>query len=155
MRDPHRFSWDSGGQNRMYLGHIGQHAIEGVYEVRAGDNFGWSEVEGRFVYDSTDECNLYSLPEDHESWGFTYPVAAFDHDPPPGWPCSSDSGHGISGGQVYRGDLPGLRGKYVFGDLVDGRVFWTEAYEMKQETGQRGHGCTRCSCGTPRATGCG
>ena len=135
MRDPHRFSWDSGGQNRMYLGHIGQHAIEGVYEVRAGDNFGWSEVEGRFVYDSTDECNLYSLPEDHESWGFVYPVAAFDHDPPPGWPCSSDSGHGISGGQVYRGDLPGLRGKYVFGDLVDGRVFWTEASQMKQETG--------------------
>jgi hypothetical protein len=133
MRDPHRFSWDSGGQHRMYLGHIGQHAIEGVYEVRAGDNLGWSDVEGRFVYDPTDECHLYPLPEDHEAWGFTYPVAAFDHDPPPGWPCSSDSGHGMSGGQVYRGDLPGLRGKYVFGDLVDGRVFWTEVAQMKQE----------------------
>ena len=34
MRDPHRFCWDAGGQHRMYLGHIGQHAIEGVYEVR-------------------------------------------------------------------------------------------------------------------------
>ncbi len=137
MRDPHRFAWDSGGQNRLYLGHIGQHAIEGVYEVRAGDNLGWSEVEGRFVYDNTDECNLYTLPDDHEEWGFTYPVAAFDHDPPPGWPCSSDSGHGISGGQVYRGDLPGLRGKYVFGDLVDGRVFWTDVAQMKQETGRQ------------------
>ncbi|WP_109510428.1 PQQ-dependent sugar dehydrogenase [Nocardioides speluncae] len=136
MRDPHRFAWDSGGQNRMYLGHIGQHAIEGVYEIRAGDNIGWSTVEGRFVYDPTDECNLYPLPANHEEWGYTYPVAAFDHDPPPGWPCSSDSGHGISGGQVYRGDLPGLRGKYVFGDLVDGRIFWTEASEMRQETGR-------------------
>ena len=46
MRDPHRFSWDTGGQHRMYLGHIGQHAIEAVYEVRAGDNLGWSERRG-------------------------------------------------------------------------------------------------------------
>ena len=94
MRDPHRFSWDAGGQHRLYLGHIGQHAIEGVYEVRAGDNLGWSTVEGRFVYDNADECNLYSLPEDHEAWGFTYPVAAFDHDPPPGWPAAPTAGTG-------------------------------------------------------------
>jgi len=135
MRDPHRFAWDPAGENRMYLGHIGQHAIEGVYEIRAGDNLGWSEVEGRFVYDNADQCNLYPLPDDHESWGFTYPVAAFDHDPPPGWSCTSDSGHAISGGQVYRGNLKALHGKYVFGDLVDGRIFWTEADEMTQETG--------------------
>jgi hypothetical protein len=135
MRDPHRFSWDVGGEHRMYLGHIGQHAIEGVYEIRAGDNLGWSEVEGRFVYDNADQCNLYPLPENHEEWGFTYPVAAFDHDPPPGWSCTSDSGHAISGGQVYRGGLKALYGKYVFGDLVDGRIFWTEADEMTQEAG--------------------
>ena len=30
----------------MFLGHIGEHAIESVYEVRAGDNFGWSERGG-------------------------------------------------------------------------------------------------------------
>ncbi len=136
MRDPHRFSWDPGGRHRMFLGHIGQHAIEAVYEVRAGDNFGWSEREGRFVYDPTDECHLYPLPENDDELGFVYPVAAFDHDPPPGFPCSADSGHAISGGQVYRGNLPGLAGKYVFGDLVDGRVFWTQANEMRQETGR-------------------
>ena len=136
MRDPHRFSWDPGGQNRMFLGHIGQHAIEAVYEVRKGDNFGWSPREGRFVYDPSDECNLYPLPEDDDQYGYVYPVVAYDHDPPPGWPCSADSGHGISGGQVYRGNLPGLAGKYVFGDLVDGRVFWAFADEMRQETGR-------------------
>ena len=90
--------------------------------------------KGRFVYDSTDECHLYPLPENDEEFGYVYPVAAYDHDPPPGWPCNADSGHGISGGQVYRGDLPGLFGKYVFGDLVDGRVFWTNASQMRQET---------------------
>ena len=46
IRDPHRFSWDR-ATGRLYLGHIGEHAIEAIYEVRAGDNFGWSEREGR------------------------------------------------------------------------------------------------------------
>jgi glucose/arabinose dehydrogenase len=133
MRDPHRFSWDRGGENAMYLGHIGQHAIEAVYEVRAGDNFGWSEREGRFTFKPENQCYLYPLPEDDEKYGYTYPVAAFDHDPPPNWPCNSDSGHAISGGQVYRGaDLPLLRGKYIFGDLVDGRVLYTNVNKMKR-----------------------
>jgi glucose/arabinose dehydrogenase len=133
MRDPHRFSWDRGGQNAMYLGHIGQHAIEAVYEVRAGDNFGWSEREGRFTFDPQNQCYLYPLPEDDAKYGYTYPVAAYDHDPPPNWSCNSDSGHAISGGQVYRGtDLPLLRGKYIFGDLVDGSVFYTDVHKMKR-----------------------
>ncbi|MPZ97009.1 MAG: hypothetical protein GEU96_19380 [Propionibacteriales bacterium] len=133
MRDPHRFSWDTGGSGRMFLGHIGEHAIEAVYDVQAGDNFGWSEREGRFVFNRADRCNLYPLPEDDEQFGYTYPVAAFDHDPPDGWPCTLDSGHAISGGFVYRGDdIPELKGKYVFGDLVDGRVFYTNAGEMRR-----------------------
>ncbi|PRX49160.1 glucose/arabinose dehydrogenase [Prauserella shujinwangii] len=135
MRDPHRFSWDRGGRNALYLGHIGQHAIEAVYEVRAGDNYGWSEREGAFRFDPANQCWLYPLPEDDARYGYVYPVAQFDHDPPPNWPCNSDSGHAISGGQVYRGaEFPLLWGKYIFGDLVDGRVFYTEVNQMK-----RGH----------------
>jgi glucose/arabinose dehydrogenase len=133
MRDPHRFSWDAGGQNRLFLGHIGQHAVEAVYEVREGDNLGWSDIEGRYLYDPADECNLYPMPEDYDDSGVTYPVASFDHNPPAGWPCTSDSGHAISGGLVYRGDLPDLAGRYVFGDLVDGRVFWSEAEQLDQD----------------------
>ncbi|HEX2130969.1 MAG TPA: PQQ-dependent sugar dehydrogenase [Actinophytocola sp.] len=134
MRDPHRFSWDPAAGNRMFLGHIGEHRIESVYEVRPGDNFGWSEREGPFVFRRGDpDCGVYPLPEDDEKYGFTYPVAAFDHNPPPGHPLCSDSGHAISGGFVYRGrDVPALRGKYVFTDLVDGRVFYTEAREMRR-----------------------
>ncbi len=133
MRDPHRFSWDE-LTGRMYLGHIGEHRIEAVYEVRAGDNYGWSEREGPFVYKRGDpSCGVYPLPENDEQYGYTYPVAAFDHNPPPGHPLCSDSGHAISGGFVYRGhDVPALRGKYVFTDLVDGRIFYTEASEMRR-----------------------
>ena len=131
MRDPHRFSWDA-KTGKLYLGHIGQHAIEAVYEVRAGDNLGWSVVEGRYLYDNADECNLYTIPDDVDTSDFVFPVASFDHDPPAGWPCTSDSGHAISGGLVYRGnDLKGLGGKYVFGDLVTGEVFWTDSGQMR------------------------
>jgi Glucose / Sorbosone dehydrogenase/Concanavalin A-like lectin/glucanases superfamily len=136
MRDPHRFSWDA-RTGRLFLGHIGQHAIEAVYDVRPGDNLGWSVFEGRYLYDNADECNLYTIPEDFDTSGFVFPVASFDHDPPAGWPCTSDSGHAISGGLVYRGTaLRALAGKYVFGDLVTGEVFWTSADEMRQGASQ-------------------
>ncbi|WP_113704140.1 PQQ-dependent sugar dehydrogenase [Nonomuraea lactucae] len=134
MRDPHRFSWDPGAGHRLFLGHIGEHAIEAVYEVRAGDNLGWSEREGPFVFDRADRCHLYTLPDDDARHGYTYPVAAYDHDPPPGHSCTADSGHAVVGGFVYRGRrLPALRGLYVFGDIVDGQVFFTRAALMRRE----------------------
>jgi hypothetical protein len=135
LRDPHRFSWDR-ATGRMYLGHIGEHAIEAIYEVRPGDNFGWSEREGALVFDktATNPCDrLFPLPADDERYGYTYPVAAYDHDPAPGWNCTSDVGVAVAGGFVYRGRaLPALRGKYIFGDLVDGRVLYTEAHQMRR-----------------------
>ncbi|GIH05117.1 hypothetical protein Rhe02_31840 [Rhizocola hellebori] len=131
MRDPHRFSWDRGGTGRMFLGHIGEHSIESVYDVRAGDNFGWSQREGKWVYRNSDPCNVYTLPANDSTLGFTYPVAAYDHNPPTDWNCSSDLGRAIAGGFVYRGSaLPALQGKYFFGDLVQGWVFYTNESAM-------------------------
>ncbi len=136
MRDPHRFSWDPLAGNKMYLGHIGEHAIEAVYEVRAGDNFGWPEREGPFVFSKTDRCHLYTLPDNDAQFGYTYPVAAFDHDPPPDLSCTADSGHAISGGFVYRGFRNlALFGKYLFADLVTGRLLYTNANEMRRGRG--------------------
>jgi hypothetical protein len=136
MRDPHRFSWDSGGAHRMYLGHIGEHAIEAVYEVRAGDNFGWSEREGPFVFEKApaNPCDrIFPLPEDDAKYGYTYPVAAYDHDPPADWNCTSDVGRAVVGGFVYRGHhAPELRGKYIFGDLVDGRLLFADTQDMRR-----------------------
>lgn len=129
LRDPHRFSWDS-RTGKMYLGSIGEHQVESIYEVRAGDNFGWSEREGPFVYKWASEgCAVYPLPPNDRRYGYTYPVAAYDHDAPEGY-CS-DVGRAVIGGFVYRGDdVPLLRGKYLFGDGVDGRLFYTNAHQM-------------------------
>jgi hypothetical protein len=133
MRDPHRFSWDAGGTHRMFLGHIGEKDVESVVDVRPGDNFGWSEREGSFLFNRLDRCNLFPLPADDAKFGFTYPLVEFDHNPPPNFPCTADVGHAVSGGYVYRGHKAhALRGKYVFGDLVDGRIFYSSESEMQR-----------------------
>ncbi|GLZ02996.1 hypothetical protein Acsp03_04630 [Actinomadura sp. NBRC 104412] len=157
MRDPHRFTWDAsplgadpqtpwaspakrsqGGTHRMFLAHIGEHAIESIHHIEPGSNLGWSLREGAFRFDTTDRCFLYPLPADDARFGYNYPVAAYDHDPPPGHPCTTDSGHAISGGFVYRGaHLPALRGKYLFTDIVDGRLFYTEERDMKRDVAGR------------------
>lgn len=134
MRDPHRFSWDAEGKHEMFLGHIGQRAIEAVYEVDAGDDFGWPDVESRLDYQNDTQCRLDPMTEEQAARGYDFPVASYAHETPANWSCNADSGHAISGGHVHRGDLPGLKGKYVFGDLVKGEVYYTTAAHMRDDT---------------------
>ncbi|WP_117210759.1 PQQ-dependent sugar dehydrogenase [Allorhizocola rhizosphaerae] len=130
-RDPHRFSWDRGGSGKLFLGHIGEHDVEAVYDVRAGDNMGWPQREGSWVFNKSDRCNLYPLPANDATLGYDYPVAAYDHDPPAGTSCTADVGRAVVGGFVYRGTaFPALQGKYIFGDLVQGWVFYTNESQM-------------------------
>lgn len=131
MRDPHRMSWDP-VDGRMFLGHIGQWRVESIYEVRKGDNFGWSEREGPF---RTDDGEIYPLAPNDAKFGYTYPVAAYDHTRDPGE--RGDAGIAVAGGHVYRGDdVPLLKGRYLFADLVRGHVYAARAGEMRQEHGR-------------------
>jgi hypothetical protein len=134
FRNPHRFSWDPVQPHRLYVGVIGEQNIESIYEIRAGDNAGWTEREGPFVVKENDPtCSVYPLPENDEQFGYTYPVVAYDHDRPAGFPPCSDSGDAVIGGFVYRaGGIPELQGKYVFGDDVNGSLWFTESQEMRQ-----------------------
>jgi len=134
MRDPHRFSWDAEGKHEMFLGHIGQRAIEAVYEVDAGDDFGWPDVESRLDYQNDTQCRLDPMTEEQAAKGYDFPVASYAHETPANWSCNADSGHAISGGHVHRGDLPGLKGKYVFGDLVKGEVYYTTAAHLRDDS---------------------
>ncbi|MDQ0939514.1 glucose/arabinose dehydrogenase [Streptomyces sp. V1I1] len=134
LRDPHRFSWDTGGRHQMFIGHIGEHRVESVYDAKAGDNFGWSNREGPFAYRKADNptCGVFPLPADDAKNGYTYPVAAFDHNPPPDKPCS-DSGNALIGGFVYRGwQVPALYGKYIYSEGVSGRIFYSDVREMRR-----------------------
>lgn len=134
MRDPHRFSWDAEGKHEMFLGHIGQRAIEAVYEVDGGDDFGWPDVESRLDYQNDTQCRLDPMTEEQAAKGYDFPVASYAHETPANWSCNADSGHAISGGHVHRGDLPGLKGKYVFGDLVKGEVYYATAAHLRDDS---------------------
>lgn len=134
MRDPHRFSWDAEDKHDMFLGHIGQRAIEAVYEVDAGDDFGWPDVESRLDYQNDTQCRLDPMTAEQAAKGYDFPVASYAHETPANWSCNSDSGHAISGGHVHRGNLPGLKGKYVFGDLVKGQVYYATASQLRDDS---------------------
>ena len=123
FRNPHRFSWDLGGEHALLLSDIGQNNIEEVNLIEAGRNYGWSEREGTFAFDHANPPVLLPLPADDATLGFSYPVAQYDH----------DEGSAIVGGFVYRGVLlPELQGKYVFGDIVNGRIFVVDVDALVQ-----------------------
>ena len=123
LRHPEKFSFDRGGSGAMLIADIGQNNIEEVNLGRAGANYGWPLREGRFVTDRANGRILYGLGTADTGKSFTYPVAVYDH----------SDGTAVTGGYVYRGTaVPALRGHYVFGDIVNGRVFHVPVAELRQ-----------------------
>jgi len=121
LRNPQRFSWEVGGERKMMIIDIGQAHIEEVNIGKAGANYGWSEREGTFAVDRDDERRVSDLPQDDAARGYTYPAIQYGH----------DLGRAISGGYVYRGKgVPELRGQYLFGDIVSGRIFFASADQL-------------------------
>jgi glucose/arabinose dehydrogenase len=113
LRHPEFLCFDS-TSGKMIIGHVGQDQIEAIYLGRAGTNYGWPAREGTFATNRFDENQLFTLPPDDASFGYTYPVAQYDH----------GEGVALCGGFVYRGvNIPALAGQYLFGDIVNGRVF--------------------------------
>ena len=122
FRNPHRLTWDSGGDGKAILTDIGDSNIEEVNLLQAGLNYGWNLREGTFRLEPDVARHIVidlEPGEDEQSgFSFTYPVAQYDH----------SEGLAISGGQVYRGNtVPVLRGTYIFGDIVNGRIFGVSA----------------------------
>ncbi len=130
LRNPHRFSWDTGGESKMLITDVGQAFIEEVNLGIKGANYGWGNREGTWAVDEKKENLLFPLPKNDPKYGYTYPVAQYDHDKPADW--SGSYGVGIAGGYVYRGKaIPELVGQYIFADFVnDGRFFHVTVNEL-------------------------
>lgn len=122
FRNPHRLSWDT-LTGAMFVGDIGEHQIEEINMVEAGGNYGWNQREGTFRFNQSNNFVVFPLPSNDESFGYSYPVLQYDH----------DDGVAIVGGYVYRGDqIPELYGQYLFGDLVNGKIFYAAADQFVQ-----------------------
>jgi glucose/arabinose dehydrogenase len=105
LRNPWRFSFDR-ARGDLVIGDVGQDAVEEIDFARKGTargaNFGWRPWEGR------------SRNFDEPAPGARFPVLTKSHDD--GW-CS------ITGGYVVRDKaVPGLYGRYVYGDYCKGQI---------------------------------
>jgi hypothetical protein len=129
FRNAHRLSWDL-TDGTMFASDIGMNHIEEINIVRNGENYGWMKREGYFENGMTRPGGalnqLFALPPEvldgRQKDGFTYPVAIYDH----------NDGQAVSGGFAYHGRIAALRGKFVFGDIVRGRLFAADLAAMKK-----------------------
>lgn len=121
FRNPNRISWTPDGT--MLITDIGQANAEELNIGLAGAEYGWPEREGLLRMNYRGRMDqVYALPADDSLNRYTYPVALYDH----------DEGNAFSGGYVYTGtDIPLLTGKYIFGDVVNGRVFFVDSQQLQ------------------------
>ena len=114
FRHPQRFSWDAGGSQLMFIGDIGQGVVEEIDIGLPGANYGWDLREGGFDFvnnSNVDDATTATSP------GLTDPIAQYDH----------GDGIAVTAGYVSRGGPANLEGLFLFGDLVNGRVFYFDA----------------------------
>lgn len=126
FRNGHRMAWDN-SDGQLYVMNVGHANLEEIERVVPGGNYGWGLREGTFVNGNDlanggngDADQVFAnnvsdaLDVDFRGQEFLYPVVEYDH----------GEGNAIAGGFVYQGTgVPQLQGKYVFGDIVNGRIF--------------------------------
>lgn len=127
LRHPQSYSWDV-TDGRMFILDIGQDQVEEVNIGVAGGNYGWHLREGTFATAAGVESDdppggVYERETD--ATDFIYPVAQYDH----------DEGFAIGSGVVYRGsEIPDLVGKFVFTDIVRGRLFYMDTASLEPDS---------------------
>ncbi|MEP7110576.1 MAG: PQQ-dependent sugar dehydrogenase [Ferruginibacter sp.] len=123
FKNPHRITWGKAGQ--ILVCNIGEGNIESVNLILPGHDYGWPIREGTFVLNPYgDLTKVYPLPANDSIYHITYPIAQYDHDG--GWTA-------IAGGYEYTGKaIPKLKGKFIFGDIASGRLFYIEMADIKQ-----------------------
>jgi len=92
------------------LNAYGWNKNEGINIVEKGGNYGWNTFEG---------THCHKKPHGCDTDGLIMPIFEYDH----------DVGRAIIGGYTYNGSIhPELKGAYIYGDLVGGKV-WALRYD--------------------------
>lgn len=120
FRNPHRITWTHSGQ--LLLSNIGHGDIEALDLILPGHDYGWPVMEGNFLLDPYgDLTKVYpAIITDTIQKHITFPVVQYDH----------DEGKAISGGYEYNGSIPALKGKFLFGDIPLGILFFVNTKDI-------------------------
>jgi hypothetical protein len=136
LRNPNRLSWyfdpADPGKNTLFATVVGLHTWETIDIIHKGANYGYSLREGNEQLNA--DNNTSKLPDVDRipirinatttvgEITPSYPVVQYSH--------VKSTGDAITSGFVYRGKIAALRGKYVFGDLTTGRIWYANYDEM-------------------------
>lgn len=113
LRNPWRFNFDR-QTGMLWAGDVGQNKIEEIDIIEKGGNYGWKIMEADECFKS-DEC---------DKQGLITPITSYKQ--------GSSTGNSVTGGYVCRDkNLPGLNGKYVYGDFVSGNI-WALTHNEKK-----------------------
>jgi glucose/arabinose dehydrogenase len=124
LRNPYRFSFDMSGSKRLLVGDAGQNRYEEISVVTKGGNYGWNVKEGTHCFNAANEFAEVADCPDVDVWGnpLIDPVLEMKN--------IANGGNFVTvvAGQVYRGSIPGLEGKYLFGNFANGNGASGEVY---------------------------
>jgi glucose/arabinose dehydrogenase len=113
MRNPWRMNFDR-RTGLLWAGDVGQNKYEEIDIIEKGGNYGWRILEANDCYQENG-CNRS---------GLIPPIWAYRQ--------GSDTGASVTGGYVCRDKtLPGLNGKYIYGDFVSGNI-WALTFAGKK-----------------------
>jgi glucose/arabinose dehydrogenase len=116
FRNPWRFGFDD-SNGRLFAGDVGQDSREEIDVVENGKNYGWDIMEGNLCFNPPSGCDTSGLEPPIHDYG-------------------RDEGGTIIGGPVYRGVIPELFGKLIYGDFLSGTI-WALVYNGSSVTENR------------------
>jgi len=103
FRNPWRFSFDPEG--RLIVADLGQDRFEEISFVESGDNAGWKTMEGSRCFEPEEACIQKGLRLPFYQYG-------------------REDGGAIIGGYIHTSDhVSKLKGLYIFGDFLSGRIW--------------------------------
>jgi hypothetical protein len=136
LRNPNRLSWyfdpADPSKNTLFATVVGLHTWETIDIIHKGANYGYSLREGNEQLNA--DNNTSKLPDVDKipvrinatttvgEVTPTYPVVEYNH--------VKSTGDAITSGFVYQGRIAALRGKYIFGDITTGRIWYVNYNDM-------------------------
>ena len=102
FRNPWRLGFDA-ADGRLFAGDVGEGTREEIDIVKSGKNYGWNTMEGSLCFNPPAGC---------DTGGLELPIYEYGR----------DIGGTVIAGHVYRGAIPELFGKLVYGDFISGIV---------------------------------